>query len=49
MYGRAGFGLLCKRVIRLDVFGVGADKGMYHKAWDGNAWHRWETLGGIFS
>src|SRR5688500_13736969 len=37
---------------RLDIFGLGTDKGMYHKAWD-NSWFPsttdWEALGGVFS
>ena len=35
---------------RLDVFGLGTDNSMYHKAWDGNAWESdWENLGGVFN
>ena len=38
---------------RLDVFGLGGDGAMYHKAWDGTAWRPspldWERLGGIFT
>jgi hypothetical protein len=34
---------------RLDVFGIGTDRAMYHKAWDGDAWlpslKDWESLG----
>ncbi len=37
---------------RLDIFGLGLDGAMYHKAWDGTAWrpsiNDWERLGGIF-
>jgi hypothetical protein len=37
---------------RLDIFGLGMDGAMYHKAWDGTAWKPsltgWESLGGIF-
>jgi hypothetical protein len=37
---------------RLDVFGLGTDRQMFHKAWDGTRWHPsdlgWEALGGIF-
>ena len=37
---------------RLDIFGLGTDGAMYHKAWDGTAWRPsllgWERLGGIF-
>ena len=36
---------------RLDIFGLGTDWAMYHKAWDGS-WHPsvtdWERLGGVF-
>ncbi|MGH2771263.1 MAG: M43 family zinc metalloprotease, partial [Actinomycetota bacterium] len=36
---------------RLDIFALGADNQMYHKAWDG-AWvpspTDWESLGGVF-
>ena len=35
---------------RLDVFVVGTDSAVYHKAWDGNAWQPsvtdYEPLGG---
>jgi hypothetical protein len=38
---------------RLDIFGLGTDKQMYHKSWDGTAWAPsytgWEALGGTFS
>src|SRR5690349_3522301 len=35
---------------RIDVFGVGQDRAMYHKTWDGEVWTgEWERLGGIFS
>ena len=38
---------------RLDIFGLGTDGAMYHKAWDGTAWRPslldWERLGGIFT
>jgi hypothetical protein len=36
---------------RLDVFGVGTDNAMYHRAGDGNAWYpsSWEYLGGSCS
>ena len=38
---------------RLDIFGLGGDGAMYHKAWDGAAWRPspldWERLGGIFT
>jgi hypothetical protein len=34
---------------RLDIFGVGDDRRMYHKAWDGNTWRPsplgWDDLG----
>jgi hypothetical protein len=37
---------------RLDIFGLGTDNQMYHKAWDG-AWSPsqtgWEPLGGVFN
>jgi hypothetical protein len=34
---------------RLDVFGLGTDDGMYHKAWNGSNWSpSWESLGGTF-
>src|ERR1044071_1594510 len=37
---------------RLDIFGLGTDNQMFHKAWNG-AWRPsltgWEPLGGIFS
>ena len=35
---------------RIDVFGVGQDRAMYHQAWNGEVWTgEWERLGGIFS
>ena len=38
---------------RLDIFGLGTDWAMYHKAWDGSTWRPsltdWEGLGGVFS
>ena len=38
---------------RLDIFGLGGDNQMYHKAWDGNNWWPsltdWEALGGFFN
>jgi hypothetical protein len=33
---------------RLDVFGVGLDGQLYHRAWD-NAWNDWEPLGGLLT
>jgi hypothetical protein len=37
---------------RLDIFGLGTDNQMYHKAWDGTQWYpspaNWEALGGTF-
>ena len=39
-------------VNRLDIFGLGTDNHMYHKAWN-NAWFPsltgWEDLGGVFT
>jgi hypothetical protein len=38
---------------RLDIFGIGIDRAMYHRAWDGSAWlpspADWESLGGAFT
>ena len=38
---------------RLDLFGIGTDGAMYHKAWNGSAWSpsplNWERLGGVFT
>jgi hypothetical protein len=38
---------------QLDIFGVGTDKQMYHKAWDGTKWlpspTDWEPIGGRFN
>ena len=38
---------------RLDIFGLGTDNQMFHKAWDGSNWRPsptdWEPLGGIFN
>jgi len=31
---------------RLDVFGVGIDRALWHMWWDGSRWHDWENLGG---
>ena len=34
---------------RLDIFGIGLDNAMYHRAWDGSAWSRdWQGLGRAF-
>ena len=37
---------------RIDIFAIGLDGAMYHKAWD-NGWHpspdEWELLGGSFA
>lgn len=36
---------------RLDVFGVGMDGGVWHRAWTGSGWYpknEWESLGGRF-
>jgi hypothetical protein len=37
---------------RLDIFGLGTDNQMFHKAWNGQ-WHPsqtgWEALGGVFN
>jgi len=32
---------------RLDLFSAVLDSAMYHKWWDGSAWHGWESLGGV--
>jgi hypothetical protein len=36
---------------RLDVFGLGTDDAVYHRAWDGSAWQPagWEPQGGVFN
>ena len=38
---------------RLDIFGLGTEGGMYHKAWDGANWgpsqDGWDPLGGVFN
>ena len=38
---------------RLDIFGIGTDGAMLHKAWNGSAWQpsvlEWERLGGVFT
>jgi Repeat of unknown function (DUF346) len=35
---------------RLDVFGLGTDNAMYHKAWTAAGWQPdWEKLGGTFN
>jgi hypothetical protein len=38
---------------RLDIFSLGTDGAMWHKAWDGSAWQPsglgWERLGGVFT
>lgn len=30
---------------RIDIFGIGLDNGMYHKAWNGNAWSGYDKMG----
>ena len=32
-----------------DLFGIGLDQGMVHRAWDGSSWTDWEELGGGFT
>ncbi|WP_159009667.1 hypothetical protein [Bradyrhizobium sp. S69] len=35
---------------RIDIFALGIDQGMVHKAWNGTAWDtNWEELGGCFA
>jgi hypothetical protein len=38
---------------RIDIFGLGTDMQMFHKAWNGNAWSPspggWNPLGGTFT
>src|SRR5580700_1583818 len=38
---------------RLDIFGLGKDNQMYHKAWNGQSWEPsltdWQPLGGTFN
>ena len=35
---------------RMDVFALGTDLAVFHRAWDGNSWSAaWERLGGIMS
>jgi hypothetical protein len=38
---------------RLDIFALGTDNQMYHKAWDGSAWYPsptdWDGMGGTFN
>ena len=35
---------------RLDIFGLGTDRSVSHKAWTGSAWQAgWENLGGTFN
>src|SRR5271165_4508147 len=38
---------------RLDIFGLGTDNQMYHKAWDGSSWlpseKGWDLIGGVFN
>ena len=35
---------------RLDIFALGTDRAMYHKAWTGSAWEAgWDDLGGAFT
>lgn len=35
---------------RLDIFGLGTDNQMFHKAWTGSSWtSEWEGLGGFFT
>lgn len=31
---------------RLDVFGIGTDRALWHKSWNGSRWSEWESLGG---
>ncbi|KAF1813405.1 fucose-specific lectin [Eremomyces bilateralis CBS 781.70] len=34
---------------RLDVFGIGADTGLWHRSNSGNGWEGWEPMGGAFT
>ncbi len=38
---------------RLDIFGLGTNNSMYHKAWTGSSWYPsptdWESIGGVFN
>jgi outer membrane protein assembly factor BamB len=34
---------------RADVFGVGTDRGLWHRAWDGVQWSPWQPLGGVIT
>lgn len=34
---------------RLDVFGIGTDRALWHKAWNGSQWSEWFSLGGQFN
>ena len=53
---RTAFSVVAWAPNRLDLFGIGTDNVinvMYHKAWDGSAWHPsvtgWEGLGEAFT
>jgi hypothetical protein len=34
---------------RIDLFGLGADQTLIHRAWNGSAWSAWDILGGAFT
>jgi hypothetical protein len=51
--GPASISAVSWSIDRLDIFGLGTDDAMYHKAWTGSAWAPsttgWEYLGGRFN
>jgi hypothetical protein len=34
---------------RLDLFGIGVDNALWHKAFDSNGWHNWQPIGGVLT
>lgn len=34
---------------RVDVFAVGSDHGLWHRAWDGTRWWPWDTVHGVLT
>jgi hypothetical protein len=48
-YGLYGVAAASWASNRLDIFTVGGDHAMYHRAWDGSVWEPWEDLAGYSS
>ena len=34
---------------RLDIFALGLDTALWHKAWNGSTWSAWQPMGGLWT